>query len=489
MECGEWHVDFSRQHVSHGVLESLVALARACEVHVNIDDLFSGAVLNTTEHRAAAHVMLRSASEAQLAQLARAQRARAVALAESVRSGSLRSATGDAFTDVVSIGIGGSDLGNVVVHDALSDVADGPSVHFVSTVDPRQFDEVVLHGRLNPATTLFVVASKTFTTAETMHVAERAREYLRNSLGDSWCNHVMATTAAPNIASAWGVPRENILEFWDWVGGRFSVSSVVGFPLMVAFGGETFEELLAGMRLVDDHFRSTPLHANAPALHAMLAVWNTSIKHRASWAVIPYAHAMRRFPAFLQQLMMESNGKSVSVSGRAASEPTSPVVWGEPGTNAQHSFFQLLHQGTSKVPVDFIGFARGRSDDVAGQSELIANLVAQSSALAFGRTSEETRAQGIDEALIPHRSFEGNRPSTVLLAPRLTPSTLGQLIAFYEHSTVVQGWMWEINSFDQWGVELGKDVARGVRHALESGDTAGLDGAASALVKWVRTQQ
>lgn len=485
-KCGDLHVDFSRQHISHDVLNLLVELATSCGVHENVEDMFNGAVMNMTEGRPAAHVMLRSEGDSAHARLARAQRLRAYELADAIRSRRLTGENGAAFTDVVSIGIGGSDLGNVLVHDALAHLADGPRVHFVSNVDPQHFDEVVFAGGLDARTTLFVVSSKTFTTAETLHIAERAKSFLSDAVGDRWVDHVIATTASPEVARAWGVRPDHVLEFWDWVGGRFSVSSVIGFPLMVAFGSDVFDEFLAGMRAIDVHFRSMPLTRNVPALHAMIAVWNTSLKHRGSWAVIPYAHGLRRLPAYLQQLIMESNGKSVTVSGHPIGEPSSPVVWGEPGTNAQHSFFQMLHQGTAKIPVDFVGFASGHSDDVRGHTELVANLIAQASALAFGRDVAETRAQGIDERLVPHRVFQGNRPSTLVLASRLTPSVLGQLIAFYEHSTAVQGWIWNINSFDQWGVELGKHVASEVANALLSDEARNLDDPATATVQWVR---
>lgn len=487
--CGDLHVDFSRQHVSGEVFRALSQLARKCDVSENIEDMFNGAVMNITENRAAAHVLLRSIGDSPRARLAREQRVRAFSLADAIRDGSRCAASGERFTDVVSIGIGGSDLGNVVVHDALAGDANGPTVHFVSNVDPDHFDDVVVRGGLNPRTTLFVVSSKTFTTAETMHIAERARSFVSAAVGDDWSRHMVATTAAPDIARSWGIHADNVLEFWDWVGGRFSVSSVIGFPVMVAVGSEIFEQFLGGMRVVDDHFRATPLEKNVPALHGMLAVWNSSIKHYATWGIVPYSHRLRRFAAYLQQLIMESNGKSVTTSGHLVGEPSSPIVWGEPGTNAQHSFFQLLHQGTSKVPVDFVGFARGHSTDVAGHDELVANLIAQASALAFGRDASETRDAGVDEHLVPHRVFDGNRPSTVVLAPQLTASTLGQLIAFYEHSTVVQGWLWGINSFDQWGVELGKHVASTVVTALESGDFRGLDAAARSLCEWVATHR
>jgi glucose-6-phosphate isomerase len=383
----------------------------------------------------------------------------------------------------VNIGIGGSDLGPAMAYAALRRYREPIRVHFVSNVDPADLDSVITS--CDPKTTLFVVVSKTFTTAETMRNAARAKKWLADSGINDTSQHFVACTSAPDVARRWGIEPNHVLEFWSWVGGRFSLSSVAGFSLLLGIGADNFRRMLHGMHTMDLHFATAELHENVPAVHGLISFMNASIAGWNSIAVVPYSHDLSRLPAFLQQLIMESNGKSVKSNGEPVVLPTSPVVWGEAGTNGQHAFFQLLHQGTHTIPVDFIGVASPSGGDKDAHEELVANMIAQSRALAFGRSREEVEDSGSAAQLVNHRVFPGNRPSTTIFATELTPEVLGEIIALYEHSTAVQGWMMGVNSFDQWGVELGKTIAKDVVHSLHhGGGVSQFDSSTNELLHW-----
>lgn len=469
---GGIHADFSRQLWSDELVDLLVEHAGACEVEEKLRAMFAGDAINTTEHRAVLHVATRdpTGSSAE-AMAARTQLTHAFELADAVRAGTMVSGTGSRFSAVVNIGIGGSDLGPAMVARALRLYQDGPELRFVSNVDPADLDSALVG--LDPSTTLFVVSSKTFTTLETMHNAERARRWVR-SVTDDWDAHFVAVTANPAAATGWGVREERVLRFFDWVGGRFSVSSTIGFPVMCGIGPAAFGEFLSGMADMDAHVTTAEPRRNLPMMHALVWWANTVLHGYSSVAVVPYSHDLSRLPAYLQQLVMESNGKSVTVDGRAVEGPTSAVVWGEPGTNGQHAFFQMLHQGTSVVPVDFIGVLRHGGTDQAAHDLLVANLLAQSEALAVGRSADEVVAAGEPATMVPHKVFSGNRPSSVIMLRALAPRELGGLVAMYEHSTAIQGWLMGINSFDQWGVELGKTIAASVAAEIAGGPAGAL---------------
>lgn len=498
--AGDLRVDLSKHLVDDEVWALLVDLARELHLEERRDAQLGGAIVNQTEGRAVAHTALRMPVTSRLVidgedvipQVHQVLRRMSDA-ARRVRDGDWRGSSGRRLRTVVNLGIGGSDLGPSMAYEALRPfVLPGLECRFVSNVDGADLAGA-LRG-LDPAETLIVVSSKTFTTMETMTNARSARAWLIEALGaDALGDHLMAVTTNIPAAIEFGVRPEAVFGFWDWVGGRFSLDSAIGLTLMIAIGPDSFAEFLAGMHLVDVHFATTPLERNVPVLMGLLGVWYTDMLGAHSRAVVPYAHDLRRFPPFLQQLEMESNGKSVRLDGSPVSAPTSPIVWGEPGTNGQHAFFQLLHQGTRLVPVDFIGFATSHSVishgvDLAEHHDLLlANMLAQSAALAFGRTAAEGAALGVAPHLIPHRTFPGNRPSTIILADDLNPSTLGQLVALYEHMVSVQGIVWGINSFDQWGVELGKELASSIVPALVDG--AGLDALDPSTrdsIAWIR---
>jgi len=490
LPCNDIFFDFSKQLLSAAGLDALVALAHEAGVQEQFAGMLSGAELNNTEHRSVGHMLMRSQENSPMAVAAQEQTERAIELAEAIRAGRIVGSKGHVFTAIVNIGIGGSDLGNVVIADALEAWHTGPDCYFISSIDPTQLDLVLARNNLSPESTLFVVASKTFTTQETMHIAGRAREWITVALGaEAVRDHFVATTAAPKVAAAWGISSDRILEFFDWIGGRFSVSSVIGFPTIVSCGGDIFREFLRGMSATDQHVLTTPLAQNAPVVHALLGVWNSSMRQSTSLAVIPYSHGLRRFPTFLQQLLTESNGKSVTVDGREVTYATSPVVWGDVGPAAQHSFFQMMHQGTNKICTDFIGVKRTSQNDESGQRTMFASMLAQSAALAFGKTAQEVRADGIPESLVAHRTFGGNKPSSCIVIPALNAFTMGQLIAFYEHSAAVQGWIWKINSFDQWGVELGKELTAKIEPVLTGKQSAQTDSSTSMLADWYRQQK
>jgi len=453
--CGI-HADFSRQRINKSLYEALVHSVDIVDVQGSFRKMMAGDIMNVTEDRAVGHMALRApAQSSPMAQQASGQLERGKALANAIRSGAVCGATGKQFATVINIGIGGSDLGPAMVTRALRTFANGPVVKFVSNIDAADLDEA-LHGA-QPETTLFVISSKTFTTLETMHNAERARRWVGASV-PNWSQHFVAATSHAEAALNWGIQKDHCLEFFDWVGGRFSLSSVIGFPVMCAIGGDQFSEFLAGMSEMDHHVMNASTASNLPVMHALIWWMNSSLHSFSTVAVIPYSHDLARLPAYLQQLVMESNGKSVGVDGRSLLGGSSPVVWGEAGTNGQHAFFQMLHQGTQIVPVEFVTTGASLGSDDEAHDLLFANVIAQSEALAAGRTHSE-----------PHKVFEGNRPSSVLVLDELSPRSLGSLIAMYEHSTAIQGWLMGVNSFDQWGVELGKILAVNAATSIASG--------------------
>ena len=468
--------DCSRQRLDSAVLDSLIDLAEQTGVRQAIDAMFAGIGVNSTEGRAALHVALRgrpgdsfTVDGENVSDAVENVVGRMEAFADSVRSGAHRGATGERITDVVNIGIGGSDLGPAMAYQALRAYRDAKiNCHFVSNVDPADIIDVLHH--VTPEKTLFIIASKTFTTAETMINAEYARTWIVDHLGDSAVGaHFAAVSTAEQLADDFGIERENVFGFWDWVGGRYSLTSAVGLSTMLSIGPLRFRELLDGARAMDIHFRDTAFADNAPVLMGLCSVWNRNFLQMSTSAVLPYSRDLARLPAYLQQLTMESNGKSVRSDGSPVTYDTGAIYWGEPGTNGQHSFFQLLHQGTDDVCSDIILAARPTSSDrqSGGQIDdqhdvLVAHALAQASVLSVGLTREEVAAAGVSEALVPHKVMPGNRPVSVIMMDQLTPFALGALLAAYEHSVFVQAAIWQINPFDQWGVELGKKVASGI---------------------------
>ncbi len=489
-------LDYSKHRATPETIALLVALARECGLVERRMAMFSGEKINITEHRAVLHTALRAPREATITvdgvnvvPLVHEVLDRMRAFATAVRGGAWKGFTGSRIRNIVNIGIGGSDLGPAMAYRALAHFAQRDlTVRFVSNVDATDFAEATRD--LDPAQTLFIVSSKTFTTIETMTNAAVARDWIIGALGDprAVARHFVAVSTNEHAVREFGIDPANMFGFWDWVGGRYSMDSAIGLSTMIAIGPDSFGEMLGGMRTMDGHFRDAPLEQNLPVLHALLGIWYTDFFGTQSAAVLPYDQYLARLPAYLQQLIMESNGKSVTLSGARVRYATSPVIWGEPGTNGQHSFHQLLHQGTPLVPVDFIGFMHSLNPMGAQHDLLMANLLAQAAALAFGKTAAEVRAEGTPEALVPHRVFEGNRPSSVILAGLLTPATLGALIALYEHSVFTQGVIWDIDSFDQWGVELGKTLATRIAADLApSADTAPAhDSSTNALISRYR---
>ncbi len=472
-EAAGLYLDYSKQRVNDETLRLLLALADARGLAERIAAMFRGDRINTTEDRAVLHVALRAPAGMHIALDGRnvvadvhAVLDRMAAFADRVRSGEWKGYSGQPIRNVVSIGIGGSNLGPVMAYEAMRHYSRREmTFHFVSNVDGSDFVEATRD--LDPAETLFIVCSKTFTTQETLTNARAARAWCLRALGDAGTDgsevvarHFVAVSTNAAEVVNFGIDAENMFGFWDWVGGRYSMESAIGLSTMLAIGPEHFREMLAGFHAMDVHFRNAPLDHNLPALMGLLAVWNANFLGAATVAVLPYEHYLKRFPAYLQQLAMESSGKHVTRGGSPVDYATGPVYWGEPGTNGQHSFYQLIHQGTQLIPCDFIGFCQPLNPLGDQHDLLMANLFAQSEALAFGKTADEVRVEDMPPALVPHRTFEGNRPSNTLLAERLTPHTLGALVALYEHSVFVQGVIWDIDSFDQWGVELGKALAR-----------------------------
>jgi len=491
------YLDYSKQRVDADTLRLLRELAEACELPQRIEAMFRGDKINSTEGRAVLHVALRAPTTEKILVDGHDVEPdvhevldRMAAFSERVRSGAWLGHTGKRIRNVISIGIGGSDLGPVMAYEALRDYSRRDmTFRFVSNVDGTDFSEAVRD--LDPAETLFIICSKTFTTLETLTNAHAARAWCLKTLGDesAIAKHFVAVSTNAEGVAKFGIDTANMFGFWDWVGGRYSMDSSIGLSTMLAIGAEQFHEMLAGFHAMDEHFRSAPLESNLPALMGLLAIWNNNFLDAATVAVLPYEQYLKRFPAYLQQLTMESNGKHVTLNGKVVDYNTGPIYWGEPGTNGQHSFYQLIHQGTRIVPCDFIGFghtlnplpAQGGGDQ---HDLLMANLIAQGEALAFGKTAEEVRAEGTPEALVPHRTFEGNRPSNTILAAKLTPHVLGTLIALYEHSVFVQGTIWDIDSFDQWGVELGKQLAKTTIAELTAKDEPKLahDSSTNALI-------
>lgn len=466
-EAAGLYVDYSRHRITDETVTLLLDLARVRGVRERIDAMFRGDAINTTEARPALHVALRAprgtvltAGGVDVVPQVHAVLDRMAAFADRVRGGDWTGHTGRRIRHVINIGIGGSDLGPVMAYEALRHYSQRDlSFGFVSNVDGTDFAEAVL-GR-DPAETLFIVSSKTFTTLETMTNARTARAWLLAALGDerAVARHFVAVSTNAAEVGKFGIDTANMFGFWDWVGGRYSMDSAIGLSTMLAIGPAGFRDMLAGFHTMDEHFRTAPFERNLPVLLGLLGLWYTDFFGAQTTAVLPYDQYLKRFPAYLQQLTMESNGKGVTEDGRRVGYETGAIYWGEPGTNGQHSFYQLLHQGTKLVPVDFIGFCQSLNPIGNHHDVLVANLFAQAEALAFGKTADEVRAEGVDERLVPHRTFEGNRPSTTILAQRLTPGVLGTLVALYEHLVFVQSAIWGIDPFDQWGVELGKVLA------------------------------
>jgi glucose-6-phosphate isomerase len=490
-------LDVSKQRITDETLRLLTELAVESGVPERIEAMFRGERINTTEDRAVLHVALRAPRTESIVvdgedvvPKVHEVLDRMTAFAERVRSGEWRGHTGERIRAVVNIGIGGSDLGPAMATRALAAYTDREVAYrFVSNVDGTDFVEATRD--LDPASTLFVVSSKTFTTIETLTNATTARDWLLAAVGGdeaAVARHFVAVSTNAEKVAAFGIDTENMFGFWDWVGGRYSVDSAIGLSLLLAIGPERFREFLAGFRAMDEHFRSTPLERNLPALLALTGIWNANFLGAATLAVLPYDQYLARFPAYLQQLEMESNGKHVTLDGTRVDYDTGTIVWGEPGTNGQHAFYQLIHQGTRLVACDLIGFLHSLNPVGRHHDLLLANLIAQAEALAFGRTAAEVRAEGGPEAQVAHRVLEGNRPSSVILAERLTPAALGALIALYEHKVFVQGTLWGIDSFDQWGVELGKVLATKVTGELEAPGEPDLahDSSTNALVRRVR---
>jgi glucose-6-phosphate isomerase len=474
LEAEGLYLDYSKNRITDETLGLLVALAEQSGLRERIDAMFAGQHINVTEDRAVLHVALRAPRGSTLLVDGRDVIAdvhdvldRMTRFSHAVRSGEWTGYTGERIRTVVNIGIGGSDLGPVMAYEALRHYSERSlQCRFVSNVDGTDFAEATRD--LDPAETLFIVASKTFTTLETMTNARTARDWLLAALHDeaAVAKHFVALSTNAEQVSEFGIDIDNMFGFWDWVGGRYSMDSAIGLSTMLAIGPEHFAEMLAGFHSIDEHFRSAPPAANLPVLLGLLTVWYTDFFDAQTLAVLPYEQYLKRFPAYLQQLTMESNGKSVTLDGEPVQASTAPIVWGEPGTNGQHSFYQLIHQGTHLIPCDFIGFYETLNPLGDHHDLLMANVFAQSEALAFGKTPEQVREEGTPEWLAPHRTFAGNRPSNTILAQRLTPHVLGQLVALYEHSVFTQGTVWSINSFDQWGVELGKVLARRIADEL-----------------------
>ena len=473
LTVGDLYIDYSKHRVTRETLKLLVDLARAAGLEQRRDAMFSGVHINTSEDRAVLHIALRLPRGEELTVDGQNVVAdvhevldRMGDFTDRLRSGEWTGATGERIRTVVNIGIGGSDLGPVMVYDALRHYADaGISARFVSNVDPA--DLVAELDGLDPATTLFIVASKTFSTLETLTNATAARRWLTDALGDAAvAKHFVAVSTNKKLVDDFGINTDNMFGFWDWVGGRYSVDSAIGLSVMAAIGRERFADFLAGFHLIDEHFKYTPLEANAPALLGLIGLWYNNFFDAQTRAVLPYSNDMSRFAAYLQQLTMESNGKSVRADGTPVTTSTGEIFWGEPGTNGQHAFYQLIHQGTRLIPADFIGFSQPTDDlptaDGTGSMHdlLMSNFFAQTQVLGFGKTAEEIAAEGTPPEVVPHKVMPGNRPTTSILATKLTPSVVGQLIALYEHQVFTEGVIWGIDSFDQWGVELGKTQAK-----------------------------
>jgi glucose-6-phosphate isomerase len=504
LTVGDLYIDFSKHRVTRETLQLLIDLARTAGLEQRRDAMFSGVHINTSEDRAVLHIALRLPRGEELVVDGQnvVEDVHAVLdemgdFTDRLRSGEWMGATGEHIKTVVNIGIGGSDLGPVMVYDALRHYADaGISARFVSNVDPA--DLVAKLDGLDPATTLFIVASKTFSTLETLTNATAARRWLTDALGDAAVSkHFVAVSTNKKLVDDFGINTDNMFGFWDWVGGRYSVDSAIGLSVMAAIGRERFADFLAGFHLVDEHFKYTPLEANAPALLGLIGLWYNNFFGAQTRAVLPYSNDMSRFAAYLQQLTMESNGKSVRADGTPVTTSTGEIFWGEPGTNGQHAFYQLIHQGTRLIPADFIGFSQPTDDlataDGTGSMHdlLMSNFFAQTQVLAFGKTAEEIAAEGTPPEVVPHKVMPGNRPTTSILCTKLTPSVVGQLIALYEHQVFTEGVIWGIDSFDQWGVELGKTQAKALLPVItaDASPAKQTDSSTDALVRHYRAER
>jgi glucose-6-phosphate isomerase len=489
------YFDYSKHRITSETLRLLVQLAEECGLAERRDAMFRGEHINTTEDRAVLHVALRAPREAvinvdghNVVPDVHAVLDRMADFSGRIRSGAWRGFSGKAIRNVVNIGIGGSDLGPVMAYEALRPYSRRDmTFRFVSNVDGTDFAEATRD--LDAAETLFIISSKTFTTLETMTNARTARAWLVQALGsdDAVKNHFVAVSTNTSEVQKFGIDPRNMFGFWDWVGGRYSMDSAIGLSTMIAIGDENFREMLSGFHQMDEHFRGAPFNCNLPVLMGLLAIWYTNFFNAETVAVIPYDQYLKRFPAYLQQLTMESNGKSVTLEGTHVDYDTGQIYWGEPGTNGQHSFFQLIHQGTRLIPCDFIAFEQSHNPLGDHQMLLLASVLAQAEALAFGKSPDDVRAEGNPDWLVPHRTFEGNRPTSFILAARLTPETLGKLVALYEHSVFTQGTIWNIDSFDQWGVELGKVLAARIVPELEDPQTElHHDSSTNALIRRIR---
>jgi glucose-6-phosphate isomerase len=493
------HLDYSKNRITDETLRLLLQLADECGLRGRIDSMFRGDKINVTEKRAVLHTALRAprgqsivVDGENVVPQVHAVLDKMSAFAERVRSGAWRGQTGKPIRNVVNIGIGGSDLGPVMAYEALRHYSRRDlKFRFVSNVDSTDFAEAVID--LDPAETLFIVSSKTFTTLETMTNAHTARDWCLQSLKDpaAIAKHFVAVSTNAQEVAKFGIDTANMFGFWDWVGGRYSMDSAIGLSTMLAVGPDNFRALLDGFHQMDEHFRSAPFAKNLPVLLGLLTLWYNNFFGAQTVAVLPYEQYLKRFPAYLQQLTMESNGKSVTLGGAVVDYQTGPIYWGEPGTNGQHSFYQLIHQGTKLIPCDFIAFAKALNPLGRHHDLLLANVFAQAEALAFGKTREEVKAEGTPDELVPHRTFEGNRPSNTMLLDELTPAALGKLVALYEHSVFTQGVIWDLDSFDQWGVELGKKLAQRIIPELESRETPRLehDSSTNALIKRYRAMR
>ena len=496
-EAAGLFLDYSKNRITENTLKLLQQLAVECDLRGRIDAMFRGEKINTTEKRAVLHVALRAPRSATILVDGRNVVPavhdvldRMATFSDRIRSGDWVGHTGKRIRNIINIGIGGSDLGPVMAYEALRHYTDRNfTFRFVSNIDGADFVEATRD--LDPAETLFIVSSKTFTTLETMTNAETARDWLLKGLGGdkaAVARHFVAVSTNAEKVSAFGIDTENMFGFWDWVGGRYSMDSAIGLSTMLAIGPDNFHSMLDGFHQMDEHFRTAPFEQNLPVLLGLLTVWYADFFDAQTVAILPYEQYLKRFPAYLQQLTMESNGKHVTLDGKQVNYDTGPVYWGEPGTNGQHSFYQLIHQGTRLIPCDFIAFGHaltplGRHHDI-----LLSNVFAQAEALAFGKTAEDVKAEGTPKWLVPHRVFEGNRPSNVIVADRLAPEVLGKLVALYEHSVFTQGAIWNINSFDQWGVELGKALAQRIIPELEASSEAELkhDSSTNNLIRRYR---
>lgn len=490
------YFDYSKQRITDETLPLLVQLAEQSGLREHIDAMFAGEHINITEDRAVLHTALRAPVGATVTTDGRnvvpdvhEVLTRMAEFSEKIRSGSWTGHTGKRIKNIVNIGIGGSDLGPVMAYEALKHYAQRDlTFRYVSNVDGTDFVEKTLD--LDPAETLFIVSSKTFTTLETMTNARTARDWLLKALGDdsAVAKHFVAVSTNAEEVEKFGIDTANMFGFWDWVGGRYSMDSAIGLSTMIAIGADGFNDMLAGMHSVDEHFRTVPFDQNVPVIMGLLTFWYTEFFGSQTQAVLPYDQYLSRFPAYLQQLTMESNGKSVTMNGERVDYNTSPVYWGEPGTNGQHSFYQLIHQGTFTIPADFIAFLQTLNPVGEHHDFLTANVLAQTEALAFGKTADEVRAEGVDESLVPFKVFEGNHPTTTFLVKKLTPYTLGQLVALYEHSVFTQGVVWSVDSFDQWGVELGKKLAQAVIPQLQDESPLAHDSSTNELIRRYRSR-